>query len=325
MTGWQGTSVLVAGGCGYVGGHLVRRLVKAGAKVRVVDDLSRGSVAALADAREKVEFIQADLRRPDVAAKACDGIACALNLAANASGIRYSIANQPQMFFDNASASINVLEAARKAGVKRYIYFSSSCVYPDNAPIPTPEEYGDTGTPESGNVGYGWAKRVGELQASLYRDRSPMSITCVRPVNIFGEGEHYDLEIGHVIPSLIMKAMAADRLKVMGSGRQTRAFVYVGDLADICMRIATDGGAIKAINVCSPEETSIGQLAHMVVKAIGRPDMPIDFDTSAPEGAPRKFADVKRLLEFLGGDYKFTSLQTGIQRMVDEYRAMVRK
>jgi nucleoside-diphosphate-sugar epimerase len=320
---WKNVKVMVAGGCGYVGGHLVQRLVKAGAQVRVADDLSRGSESVLEPVKDQVEFLKLDLRIPEAAERACQGMHTVFNLAANASGIRYSISNQAQMFHDNAAVTLNVLEAARLAEVKRYVYFSSSCVYPDGSPVPTSEEHGTRDAPESGNLGYGWAKRIGELQGQLYRKFAEMSVTSMRPVNILGEGEHYNLETGHVIPSLIIKANRAEgALEVMGSGKQTRAFIYVGDLCDIAMRIALEGHHIDEINACSPEEVTIGEIAHMVVDAVGRKDLTVQFDPSQPEGPRRKAADVTKLMEFLG-EYQFTDIREGIQRMADEYKDML--
>ena len=320
---WQGRSVLVTGGCGYIGSHMTRHLVRHGARVRVADSLFRGSLDAIAEVRDQIDFMRVDLTHPDAADMACDGVSTVLHLAANASGIRYSSSHHGVMLIQNGMLALNMMRAAEEAGVERYVFYSSSCVYPNDAPVPTPEAIAENNTPEQGNLGYGWAKRIGEMVMDLRRNETTMKMTALRPVNVCGEGEHYDLEIGHVIPSLIIKAFAAaDTLTVMGSGRQTRSFIDVHDLCEITLRVAAEGAEIDVLNVSSPVETTIGQIAEMVVRATGRDDLRIAYDTTQPEGTKRKLSDVSRLQSFLG-DYAFTPIEKSIEAMVAEYRETV--
>ena len=317
---WSGRAVLVTGGCGFSGAHLVRHLVRLGARVRVADDLSHGSLERIADVRDAVDFRRLDLTRRDDAAAACDGVEIAFHLAAIASGLRYSSRHHATMLTANALLALHVLEEARAAGVGRYVLFSSSCVYGDDAPVPTPEAWGTVGDPERTHSGYGWAKRVAELQARLVALEHPMTVTALRPVNVCGFGEHFDLETGHVIPALIRKALAADgALDVMGSGAQTRSFIDARDLADIAIRVAERGGRIEALNVSSPREVSIAEVARLVVQAAGRPELAVRFDPREAEGARRKMPDLSALHDFLG-DFAFTPLEESVAGMVDDYR-----
>lgn len=319
-THWRGRKVLVAGGCGFVGARLGRMLVDAGATVRIADSLVRGSLDAIADYRGRVEFMEGDLTHPDHAHAACDGMDTVFHLAANAAGVTYSGSHHATMLYQNGMLGLTVIEAARQTGVDRLVYFSSSCVYREGAPVPTPEDQGWVGPPEASNRGYGWAKRLGELHGELCAAESDLSLTSIRPVNITGAGEHYDLELGHVIPALIHKAFTAeDHLLVLGTGKQTRSFIDAGDVCRIAMLLAERGRDIDAINVSSPEEITIGQVAQMVIDGTGL-DLPIVFDPTGPQGPARKAADITHLLEFLDGDYAFKPLAQSIKEMVEEFR-----
>ena len=164
---WQDKKVLVGGGCGFLGSYLTPELVNAGARVTVIDNLTNGTIEHLEPVEGRVEFIEADLRDPGV----CDRVTLdqdvVLNLAAKAFGMEYSRAHNGEMLVYNLLSTLTALEAARQNGVERFLIVSSSCVYPDEAPIPTPELDVFTGMPESVNEGYGWAKRIQELAGAL--------------------------------------------------------------------------------------------------------------------------------------------------------------
>jgi nucleoside-diphosphate-sugar epimerase len=160
---WRGKRVLVGGGCGFLGSYLTPQLVEAGARVTVVDSLDNGSLDRLGPAVEQVEFVQADLRDASVCERVTRGRDVVLNLAAKAYGMDYSRAHNGDMLVYNLLCTLTPLEAARRNGVERFLVVSSSCVYPDDATVPTPELDVFTGLPEQVNEGYGWAKRIQEL------------------------------------------------------------------------------------------------------------------------------------------------------------------
>ena len=156
---WSERSVLVAGGAGFVGSYLVEELVRDGAQVAVADNLEAGSLDNLSAVVGQIRFLRGDLREPAFCDEATRNRQVVMNLAARAHGIGYAAGHQAELFTGNSLINLNLLEAARKNGVPRFLVVSSSCVYPDDAIAPTPELPVFTGLPELANEGYGWSKR----------------------------------------------------------------------------------------------------------------------------------------------------------------------
>lgn len=223
------------------------------------------------------------------------------------------------MVFDCASptrgiGSNDFLEAARipmnllAAKPYHFVYASSSCVYPDDAPLPTSEEHGFSGEPEEANRGYGWAKRAGEL-ACRY---SGVRCTIVRLSNIYGPSYNWANPIKHVIPSLIEKMLRGDNpLIVWGSGDQTRSFMFEEDCARLMLALSSEEGTYNL----GGTEFSIAGLVHLlaeITKYKGR----IVFDTTKPEGPKRKLQDTQRLESVLG-KIVTTPLEKGLQLTVE--------
>src|SRR5262249_45268375 len=159
--------VLVGGGCGLLGSYLVPQLLEAGARVTVADSLSKATTSP-PNPLAAVRFVRGDLRDPSFCREVMRGKEVVLNLPALVTGVGYSRAHPGEMLVSNVLAGLTPLEAARQAGVERYLVVSSSCVYPDDAPVPTPELPVFTREPERANEGYGWAKRVQELAGVYY-------------------------------------------------------------------------------------------------------------------------------------------------------------
>ena len=209
---WAGRRVLVTGGAGFVGSYLVDDLLAQGAAVRVVDDLSSGSADNLAHLSD-LELIHGDLRDPDVAREAVSGIDVVLHLAARAYGMLHSMENHPEVLRDNTLMGLQVLDACLEAGVERVLVVSSSCVYPDDAPVPTSELPVNQGLPESVNEGYGWAKRLLEIQSRYIHEKFGLPIAIVRPFNAYGGRYRWQGEASHVVPSLVKKRRKKMRKK----------------------------------------------------------------------------------------------------------------
>ncbi len=204
---WRGKNVLVAGGAGFVGSYLVDELLAEGACVRVADNLETGRLENVEAVSSKIDFLQLDLRDRSACLRATSDMEVAMNLAAKAYGFEYSMSHNGEMLTDNLLINLNMLEAARRSGVDRYLVVSSSCVYPDDAMVPTPELDVFAGSPESVNEGYGWAKRIAELQAQYFSDEYGMKVAIVRPFNAYGRRYRWAGERSHVIPSLVKKVM----------------------------------------------------------------------------------------------------------------------
>src|SRR5712691_11108399 len=202
---WNGRRVLVTGGAGFIGSHVVEYLVEDGARVTVADNLERGRLSNLDAIRNDIRVLQLDLRVPDHCIEACQSQEIVLNLAAKDTGIEYNRAHQREMFEQNMLLQQHPLHAAAACGVGRFLQTSTACIYPHDAQIPTPESEGTRGEPEPTNGGYGWAKRMGERLAEYYAQETGMEICIVRPFNAYGPRDYYDTKISHVIPALLKR------------------------------------------------------------------------------------------------------------------------
>jgi GDP-L-fucose synthase len=320
MNFYKDKNVLVTGGNGFVGSFVVERLLKEGANVSVV---SRTQKKFLSHVENDVKFVKGDLLNRDDALKACKDQDFVFHLASKVAGIGYNIEHSGTMMTENSIMSLNMLDAARKSNVERYQYISSTCVYPREASIPTPEGEGMLGDPEPSNLGYGWAKRVGELQAKMYAKEFGMKVSIIRPMNAYGPRDDFDPETSHVIPALIRKIInAKTEVSIWGSGNQTRAFVYVDDLARGMLMTLEKLTTPDPINIGSNEEIKIKDLVSMIVKITGRNDLQIKYDTTKPEGQLRKTASTKKAEELIQFKPKY-SLEEGLKHTVDWYRSSI--
>ena len=318
MNFYKDKNVLVTGGNGFVGSFVVERLLKEGANVSVV---SRTRKKFLSHIENDVKFVKGDLLNRDDALKACKDQDFVFHLASRVAGIGYNIEHSGTMMTENSIMSLNMLDAARESNVERYQYVSSTCVYPREASIPTPEGEGMLGDPEPSNLGYGWAKRVGELQAKMHAKEFGMKVSIIRPMNAYGPRDDFDPETSHVIPALIRKIInAKTEVSIWGSGNQTRAFVYVDDLARGMLMTLEKLTTPDPINIGSNEEIKIKDLVSMIVKITGRNDLQIKYDTTEPEGQLRKIADTKKAEELIQYKPKY-SLEEGLKHTIDWYRS----
>jgi len=317
---WRQSRVLVGGGCGFLGSYLVPELLKLGARVTVVDNLEHGSRTALQEFGDDVEFIEADLR--DLAI--CDAVTrskdAVINLAARAFGMEYSRSHNGEMLVHNLLCTLGVLDAARRNGVERLMIVSSSCVYPDDAPVPTPELPTFTGMPESVNEGYGWAKRIQELAGNYYAHDFGMKITTVRPFNPYGGKYLWGSEQkAHVIPALVKRILdGEDPLVVWGSGRQRRNFVHARDAVRLMLQVMERDVVAEPINIGFEDEVTIQELVALICDVAERHPKVV-FDTRRPEGRFRKAAASGRLKDVVGIYRPEIDLRSGIREMVDWY------
>ena len=318
MNFYKDKNVLVTGGNGFVGSFVVERLLKEGANVSVV---SRTQKKFLSHVENDVKFVKGDLLNRDDALKACKDQDFVFHLASKVAGIGYNIEHSGTMMTENSIMSLNMLDAARKSNVERYQYISSTCVYPREASIPTPEGEGMLGDPEPSNLGYGWAKRVGELQAKMYAKEFGMKVSIIRPMNAYGPRDDFDPETSHVIPALIRKIInAKTEVAIWGSGNQTRSFVYVDDVARGMLIALEKLTAPDPINIGTDEEIKIKDLVSMIVNITGMNDLQIKYDKTKPEGQLRKTADTKKAEELIQYKPKY-SLEEGLKHTIDWYRS----
>lgn len=316
---YSNKNVLVTGGNGFVGSYVVERLLNEGAIVKVIGRTSPKEF--LSNVIQNIEFVNGDLSNRSDAVAACKNQDFVFHLASRVAGIGYNLEHSGTMMTENSIMSLNMLDAARESNIEKYQYISSTCVYPREASIPTPETEGMLGDPEPSNLGYGWAKRVGELQAKMHSKEFDMKISIVRPMNAYGPRADFDPETSHVIPALIRKILEAKtEVSIWGSGNQTRAFVYVDDVARGMLMALEKYPMPDPINIGTNEEIKIKDLVSLIVKITGRTDLHIKYDTSKPEGQLRKTASVTKAEELIGYTPKY-SLEEGLKSTIDWFES----
>ena len=316
---WIKKKVLVTGGAGFIGSHVVEKLVERGAKVTVLDNLQNGSLNSLKSVSNKYLFIKGDCRDSITAEKACVGQSVVMNLAARVGGIEYNRAHQATMMRDNLLIGSIMLEGARKAGVERFLVVSSACVYPRECKVPTPESEGFLDEPEPTNGGYGWAKRMAEKLGIYYAEEFGMKVGIVRPYNCYGLRDHFDSEVSHVIPALIKRVIDGENpIKVWGSGNQTRAFLYVEDLADGMILAIEKYPVPDPINLGTDEEISIKELVEKII-IICKVSTKIEYDIAKPDGSPRRNSDNSKAKDKIGFMPKI-GLDEGLKKTIEWYQ-----
>lgn len=319
MSFWQKKRVLVTGGTGFIGSHLVEKLVAQKAQVTVMSNSTIKNSPNLKAAIRKIKFIKGDCRDLKEAKKACRHQDLVMNLAARVGGIEYNRTHQATMLRDNLLIASTMIEAARQAKVKRFLVVSSACIYPRHCFIPTPESEGFIDEPEPTNGGYGWAKRMAEKLGQYYAQEFGLNVAIVRPYNCYGPRDHFDPKSSHVIPALIKKVIDGQNpVIVWGSGKQTRAFLYVEDLVEGMMLALEKYPLADPINLGTDEEVSIRELIYKIVRLSGLKPK-IKFDTTKPDGSPRRNSDNRKAKEKIGFTAK-TKLDEGLKKTIEWYR-----
>ena len=317
MEFWKDKKILITGASGFAGSHLTEKLLEKGAHVRAVDNFSRNKHDNLAHVREKIEFVSGDLKDIKLCTQICKDIDVVFHLAAKIRGIDYNVKHHGEMFFDNAIINLNMMEAAKETGVDRFLYVSTVGVYPRECRIPTPEEDAFTADVEPSSYGYGWAKRMGEIQAKCYFDEYKMKIAVIRPWNIYGPRDDFNLKTAPVIPSLIRKVLENDEIEVWGDGSQTRTFTYVGDFVQGAMLAVEKHPEPDPFNIGSDEEVSIKELLFNIIEITGS-KVKVIFDTSKPAGAPRRCPDISKARKLIGYNPE-VKLKEGLKHTIEWY------
>lgn len=310
MSFYQNKKVLVTGGTGLIGQPLVEMLVKAGAKVTVVslDDPSR--------APHGVTFKRADLREFSNCLEVCQGQDIIFQLA-GVKGSPAMTAKRPASFFvPTITFSINMMEAARRAGCERYLFTSSVGVY-SPAEIFYEDDVWKT-FPSPNDRFAGWAKRMGELQAEAYRiEYGWDKISIVRPANVYGPFDNFDPANAMVIPSLIKRALDGESpLTVWGDGSPIRDFIHARDVAR-GMMLAVENGINEPINLGSGTGVTIKQIAEIVAANVPNGPLQITWDTTKPAGDAKRLMDMTRAASH--GFKPLISIEEGIKETIDWY------
>ncbi len=319
---WDRKRVLVTGGAGFIGSHLVERLLASsrGARVTAVGRDPAKARRNLAAVWKSVRFVRADAAEPAAMRRLCRGQDVVINMAASVGGVQYNSVHHGSLFRDNMGIGLTVLEAARQAGVGRFVVVSSACVYPRDCAIPTPESEGFRDAPERTNEGYGWAKRMQEYAGRAYAAEYGMEVAIARPYNAYGPRDHFGPERSHVIAALVKRVCdGEDPVVVWGDGSSTRSFLFVEDFARGVLEVAEKHPVAEALNVGADEEVSIKDLAATIVRLAGT-GARLVFDRSKPSGQPRRRCDVSRARAAIGFRAR-VSLEEGLRRTIEWYRA----
>jgi GDP-L-fucose synthase len=313
MMFWEDKTVLVTGGAGFLGSALVRTLEQRGlAKENIRVPRSR----------------DLDLRQWENCVEAVRDVDLVIHLAAKVGGIGYNMANPGSLFYDNAVMGIQLMEAARQAGVRKFVAVGTICAYPKFTPIPFREENLWEGYPEETNAPYGLAKKMLLVQAQAYRQQYGFNAIYLLPVNLYGPGDNFDPASSHVIPALIKKFVeavetGAESVEVWGTGSASREFLYVDDAAEGIALAAERYDRPDPVNLGAGFEITIRDLATLIADLTGFTGE-IVWDTTKPDGQPRRCLDVSRAEREFGFRAK-TSFEDGLKATVEWYRQAVRE
>jgi GDP-L-fucose synthase len=302
---WQGKSVVVTGGAGFVGKALVRDLEQLGAESRVVRSAEH------------------DLRDPAATRSAVDGAEIVIHLAANVGGIGFNRRNPAPLVYDNMMMAANIFEQSRLAGVSKLVSACTVCAYPKFTPVPFSEDELWNGYPEETNAPYGLAKKMMIVLSDAYRRQYDFDSVVPMVVNLYGPGDHFSLEDSHVIPAMIRKFVEAREGKELevplwGTGSPSREFLFVDDAARALLLAGEKLTTSEPVNIGSGVETSIRELAETIARLIEY-EGTIAWDPSKPDGQPRRCLDVTRARELMGFEAE-VAFEDGLRRTIAWYR-----
>jgi len=309
MIDLRNKKVLITGAQGFLGKHLVKNLLE---KRKVP--------------RENLflpTFKELDLRKWENCQKAVKGQDIVIHLAAKVGGIGLNKEIPGEMFYDNAIMGIQLMEAARQAGVEKFVALGTICLYPKFTPVPFKEEDLWNGYPEETNAPYGLAKKMLLVQGQAYRQQYGFNSIFLMPINLYGEGDNFDPKSSHVIPALIRKVAEAkkenkDYIEVWGTGKATRGFLYVEDAAEGILLAAEKYDKPEPVNLGSDMEISIKDLAELICKLMNFKGE-IRWDTTKPDGQPRRRLDTSRAQREFGFLAK-KPFEEGLKDTIDRYQ-----
>jgi UDP-glucose 4-epimerase len=308
-------AVIVTGGAGFIGSELVRQLAARGDRVVIVDNLVNGTRENVEEVlSDRVSLLTADVRdletlRPHLAdAKAVYHLACL--------GVRHSVHSPHENHEVNATATLNLVAAARQHDVARFVYVSSSEVYGTARWVPMTEEH-----PTFPCTVYGAAKLAGECYVRAYHKTYGYPTVVVRPFNTYGPRSHHEGDSGEVIPKFMLRCLAGRPLLIFGDGTQTRDFTYVSDTAaGIILAGEHERSIGQTINLGFGAEVTVNDLAREVADVVGRPDAVIQHDIPRPGDVLRLYAEMSQARALLGYAPR-VSLRDGLARLLEWYRA----
>jgi GDP-L-fucose synthase len=308
MSFWKNKAVLVTGGAGFLGTHVVEKLRARSCHEVIVPRSRDYDLRNVGDTRRLLEDA-----KPDIV----------IHLAARVGGIGANRAHPAEFFYDNLMMSVPLFHESWKAGVEKFVGVGTVCAYPKFTPVPFREDDLWNGYPEETNAPYGLAKKMLLVASQAYRQQYGFNSIFLLPVNLYGPGDNFDPGSSHVIPALIKKCLdakseGAKEIVVWGDGSATREFLYVGDCAEAIVLAAERFDKSDPVNIGSAFEISIRDLVEMIAAKTGFSGE-IVWDTTKPNGQPRRKLDISRAeKEF--GFRATTDFDEGLTKTIEWYR-----
>jgi GDP-L-fucose synthase len=302
---WEEKRVTVTGGKGFLGSHLVKKMKERGCKNIMIADLPEYDLRKKEDISKMYEK-----QNPHIV----------IHLAAVVGGIGANRENPGKFFYDNAIMGIQLIEYARKSGIEKFVCLGTICAYPKFTPVPFKEENIWDGYPEETNAPYGLAKKMLLVQLQSYRQQYGFNGIYLLPVNLYGPGDNFDPKSSHVIPALIKKCVDAkkegkDYITVWGTGKASREFIYAEDAAEGILLATEFYNEPEPVNLGAGLEITIKDLVKLIVELTGFKGE-IKWDTSKPDGQPRRMLDTKKAKEKFGFQAK-TDFREGLKKTIE--------
>lgn len=305
---WQDRRICVTGGAGFLGSYIIQKLKERQAGDIYVPDYPDYDLVQKDSILRMLETAKPDL---------------IIHLAANVGGIGANRARPAEFFYDNLMMGAQLIHESWKFGVEKIVALGTVCAYPKFTPVPFREEDLWNGYPEETNAPYGLAKKMMLVQSQSYREQYGFNSIFLLPVNLYGPRDNFNLETSHVIPALIRKCLEAEvrgekEIVVWGDGTPTREFLYAADAAEGILLAAEHFNQSVPVNLGSGNEISIRDLLELIVRLTGFSGRVV-WDTSKPNGQPRRKLDTQKAKEYFGFQAK-TTFEEGLRQTIDWYR-----
>lgn len=300
--------ILVTGGAGFLGSYVVEKLKEQGCKDIFIPRAKDYDLVKI----KAVKKVYQD-SRPEIV----------IHLAAKVGGIGANRANPGKFFYENLMMGVQMMEEGRIFGIEKFVALGTVCCYPKFTPVPFREEDLWNGYPEETNAPYGLAKKMLLVQAQSYRQQYGFNTIFLLLVNLYGPKDNFDPETSHVIPALIKKCFDAikeekDEVIIWGTGKATREFLYVEDCAEAIILATEKYNKPEAVNIGAGFEISIKDLVYLIMELVGFKGRVL-WNTSKPDGQPRRMLDVSKAKEEFGFVAK-TDFREGLKKTIEWYK-----
>jgi len=331
---WQSKRFIVTGGAGFLGSFIIKKLIQRGAadilipRIEYYNLVNRDDILRLLDesvlpSDKRPTHLQHAGFKPSNLPTFQPSNLIIIHLAARVGGIGANREHPAEFFYDNLMMGAELMHQAWQRGIGKFVALGTVCAYPKFTPVPFKEDNLWDGYPEETNAPYGLAKKMLLVQAQAYRQQYGFNAIFLLPVNLYGPGDNFDLKSSHVIPALIRKCLEAQErgekeIEVWGDGSPTREFLYVEDAAEGILLATEEYGGSEPVNLGSGFEISIKDLVEMIARLTGFKGKLV-WDTSKPNGQPRRGLDVSRAEKYFGFRAA-TTFEEGLRRTIEWYK-----